>query len=250
MINTSKTPAVSLRDVELQYPDGTRALEGIDLDVQEGEFVTLLGPSGCGKSTLLRLAAGLEQATAGDINVKTEKIGFVFQEPALLPWRSVRENIRLFANNHSEPGEESRLVVDDAIELVGLKGFEDAKPHQLSGGMSMRASLARALVGKPELFLFDEPFGALDEFTRERLNDETQKIYAKSRFTGMFVTHSISEALFMGSRVVVMGARPSRIIAEFEVPVDFPRDPEVRYTKSFAELQQQISQSIRREMEQ
>ena len=243
MIN-SPDAVLAFRDVGLRYPNGTVALDGVDLTVARGEFVSLIGPSGCGKSTLLRLAGGLETATAGEVSSDPTHVGFVFQEATLLPWRSVRRNVSLFAELDGMPRTRIDAAVDRALDVVGLRGVEKSKPYQLSGGMAMRVSLARSLVTDPGLFLFDEPFGALDEFTRERLNDEVQRMFVSSGFAGVFVTHSIAEAVFMGSRVVVMGARPGRIVREFEVPFDFPRTPELRYSDEFAALCRDISLAL------
>ncbi|GAA2225850.1 ABC transporter ATP-binding protein [Herbiconiux moechotypicola] len=231
--------------VSMAFPGGTVALDGVDLTVARGEFVALLGPSGCGKSTLLRLASGLETATSGSTRVATRQIGYVFQDATLLPWRTVRQNVALFAELDHLDRAETASRVDDALGRVGLAGFEKHRPHQLSGGMRMRVSLARSLVNQPELFLFDEPFGALDEFTRERLNDDVRALWVRERFTGLFVTHSIPEAVYMATRVVVMGARPGRVIGEFEVPFGDARDEHTRYSPEFAELANAISDCLK-----
>lgn len=238
-------PLVSFDDVSMRYPDGTVALGGVDIAIERGEFVALLGPSGCGKSTLLRLASGLEHSTGGRTIVDTNQIGYVFQDATLLPWRTVRKNVALFAELDGLSAEESDARVDHALEVVGLGSFQKHRPHQLSGGMKMRVSLARSLVNKPELFLFDEPFGALDEFTRERLNDDVRGLFVDEGFTGVFVTHSIPEAIYMATRVVVMGSRPGRVVSEFDVPFGADRGEETRYSAEFATLANEISHSLK-----
>jgi NitT/TauT family transport system ATP-binding protein len=239
---------VAFDDVSMTYPDGTVALHDVDISIASGEFVALLGPSGCGKSTLLRLASGLEHATGGRTTVATDRIGYVFQDATLLPWRTVRKNVALFAELDGLSASESQARVDHALEVVGLTSFAGHRPHQLSGGMRMRVSLARSLVNRPELFLFDEPFGALDEFTRERLNDDVRDLYVREGFTGLFVTHSIPEAVYMATRVIVMGARPGRVVGEFEVPFGTHRGEETRYSAEFAALANEISHCLKEAM--
>jgi NitT/TauT family transport system ATP-binding protein len=238
-------PLLDFRDVAMQFSNGTVALSGVDLTVRPGEFVTVVGPSGCGKSTLLRIASGLETASAGTAEVTTTRIGYVFQDATLLPWRDVESNVELLAELNGRPQQERAAKAAAAIELVGLGGFEKHLPKQLSGGMRMRTSLARSLTLDPELFLFDEPFGALDEITRERLNDELIRLFAEQQFGGLFITHSVTEAVYLSTRVVVMSGRPGRIVDVFEVPFDLPRDPDIRYTGEFAELVGKVSHALR-----
>ena len=218
--------ALQFDNVGMTFPDGTQALENVSLSVTPGEFVTVVGPSGCGKSTLLRIASGLETQTQGSCAVDRDSIGYVFQDATLLPWRSVQRNIELLAELHGETK-------------------ADKYPRQLSGGMRMRASLARSLVMKPRVFLFDEPFGALDEITRERLNDELLGLFQREGFAGLFITHSIAEAVYMSTRVLVMSPRPGRITASFDIPFAYPRDHDLRYSPEFAELCGQVSHALR-----
>ncbi len=242
---TATSTLLDFENVEMTFPDGTVALRGVDLKVEPGEFVTVVGPSGCGKSTLLRIVSGLETASEGTAGVSTSRIGYVFQDATLLPWRTVQANVELLAELQWETIASRRAKAKEAIELVGLGGFENHLPRQLSGGMRMRTSLARSLTLEPELFLFDEPFGALDEITRERLNDELLKLFAEKRFGGLFITHSVSEAVYLSTRVIVMSGRPGRIVDEFEVPFDMPRDPDIRFTAEFAELTGKVSHALR-----
>ena len=238
-------PLLTFNGVTKRFPDGTTALDGVELQVPAGEFVSVIGPSGCGKSTLLRVASSLTQATGGTVEVRTTKIGYVFQDATLLPWRTVKGNVELFAELRGLPKGERRRRADDAIKLVGLSDFADHRPRALSGGMRMRVSLARSLTLEPELFLFDEPFGALDEITRERLNDELLQLYLTQRFTALFVTHSVAEAVFMSTRVVVMSARPGRILADFAVPFGYPRSPRLRFEERYVRLASQVSARLR-----
>ena len=237
--------ALQFDNVGMTFPDGTQALENVSLSVTPGEFVTVVGPSGCGKSTLLRIASGLETQTQGSCAVDRDSIGYVFQDATLLPWRSVQRNIELLAELHGEAKAECQRRAQEAISLVGLDGFADKYPRQLSGGMRMRASLARSLVMKPRVFLFDEPFGALDEITRERLNDESLGLFQREGFAGLFITHSIAEAVYMSTRVLVMSPRPGRITASFDIPFAYPRDHDLRYSPEFAELCGQVSHALR-----
>jgi NitT/TauT family transport system ATP-binding protein len=237
--------ALSFEDVSMVFPDGTRALDDINLTVSPGEFVTVVGPSGCGKSTLLRIASNLEQNTSGTCSIDRNSIGYVFQDATLMPWRTVRKNVELIAELHGIDKAKRAALADEAISLVGLNGFEEKYPRQLSGGMKMRASLARSLVLHPKVFLFDEPFGALDEITRERLNDELLNLFQLAGFAGLFITHSIAEAVYMSTKVLVMSARPGRIVASFDIPFAFPRTHDLRYQPEFAELCGQISHALR-----
>jgi len=241
----TSTEPLSFEHVGMTFPDGTEAIRDVSLSVRKGEFVTIVGPSGCGKSTLLKLASGLLEPTAGTIKVDRDRLGYVFQDATLLPWRTVSHNIELLAELHDIPADERRRLTSEAIELVGLQGFEDHYPKSLSGGMKMRASLARTLTLKPPVFLFDEPFGAVDEITRERLNEETQRLFQLEQFAGLFITHSISEAVFMSTRVLVMSNRPGRIIASFDVPFEFPRHPDLRFEPEFAHLCGLVSHELR-----
>lgn len=231
--------------VGLTYADGTPALADIDLELERGELVSIVGPSGCGKSTLLRVAAGLLEASSGTVEAERERLGYVFQDATLLPWRTVAGNVELLAELHGYPKQQRQELARAAIELVGLTGFERHHPRRLSGGMRMRTSLARSLTLDPVLFLFDEPFGALDEITRERLNDELIRLFLARRFAGLFVTHSIQEAVFLSTRVVVMSARPGRIVAEIPVELSYPREPELRYSAQFASVAREVSSALR-----
>jgi NitT/TauT family transport system ATP-binding protein len=231
--------------VSMVFPDGTEALRDVSLSLAPGEFVTIVGPSGCGKSTLLRIASGLEQCTGGSVAIDRSSLGYVFQDATLLPWRTVRRNVALLAELQRMPKPRLNEVVGEAIQLVGLGGFEDKYPRQLSGGMRMRASVARSLVLDPTVFLFDEPFGALDEITRERLNDELIGLFRKVGFAALFITHSITEAVFLSTRVMVMSARPGRLIGDFAVPFPYPRSHDLRYEPAFAELCGDVSHALR-----
>jgi NitT/TauT family transport system ATP-binding protein len=242
---TTTAAALAFQDVSMVYPDGTHALQATTFDVRPGEFVTVVGPSGCGKSTLLRIASGLNPPTTGRVDVDRNGLGYVFQDSTLLQWRNVRRNVELLAELRGVSKADRAARARDAISLVGLEGFEDKYPRQLSGGMKMRASLARSLVLDPGVFLFDEPFGALDEITRERLNDELLTLFAARRFAALFITHSIYEAVFLSTRVLVMSARPGRIVGDFVVPFDYPRRPDLRFEPDFAELTGQVSHALR-----
>jgi NitT/TauT family transport system ATP-binding protein len=227
------------------YPDGTHALQETTFDVHPGEFVTVVGPSGCGKSTLLKVASGLNKPTTGKVEVDRDKLGYVFQDATLLQWRTVQRNVELLAELKGIDKATRQARAAETIKMVGLSGFETKYPKQLSGGMKMRASLARTLVLDPKVFLFDEPFGAVDEITRERLNDEVITLFGRERFAGLFITHSISEAVFLSTRVLVMSARPGRIVAEFDIPFDYPRSPELRFEPEFARIAGEISHELR-----
>jgi NitT/TauT family transport system ATP-binding protein len=239
------TTSLAFEGVGMTFPDGTEALRDVSFRLGRGEFVTVVGPSGCGKSTLLRIASGLSACTAGSVQVDRTHLGYVFQDATLLPWRTVQTNVELFAELHGVPKQERRALAAEAIALVGLNGFERHVPRRLSGGMRMRVSLARSLTRKPSVFLFDEPFGALDEITRERLNDELLRLFLSENFAGLFITHSVSEAVFLSTRVLVMSPRPGRIVADVAVPFGYPRAPELRFQPAFAALAGEVSASLR-----
>jgi NitT/TauT family transport system ATP-binding protein len=241
--------AVSLRGVTKVYDNGVMALGPLDLGVRKGEFVSLLGPSGCGKSTALRLIAGLNAPTSGTVGVAGQAragqaIGFVFQEPTLMPWASVRENVRLPLKLAHAPAVEANARVNDALIKVGLAEFADAYPRELSGGMKMRVSLARALVTDPDILLMDEPFAALDEITRFRLNNDLLALWRDLRKTVIFVTHSVFESVYLSQRVIVMTPRPGRIHAEFRIDAPEPRTEEFRTSADYAGYCRRVSQAL------
>lgn len=236
---------LSMQGIRKSFASDSAAINGFNLAISAGEFVSLLGPSGCGKSTVLRIAAGLDRPTAGACDVRTSNIGFVFQDATLLPWLNVKRNVDLLLDLHDVPKLEKDRRTAEIISVVGLDGSEHKYPRQLSGGMRMRASLARSLVTAPDLFLFDEPFGALDELTRERLNDELLGLYASTRFAALFVTHSIAEAVYLSSRVAVMTPQPGSISKIFEIPFEYPRTHTLRYTPDFASVCGDISRAMR-----
>jgi NitT/TauT family transport system ATP-binding protein len=244
---SDRAGAVSLRfeDVSMTFPDGTKALEDVSFEVRRGEFVTIVGPSGCGKSTVLRIASGLISGATGTIHLPDTNLGYVFQDATLLPWRTVQKNVELFCELHDVPKAERATRAKSAIDLVGLTGFEGSYPRRLSGGMRMRASLARSLTLDPKLFFFDEPFGALDEITRERLNEELLRLFLHERFAALFITHSIYEAVYLSTRVLVMSSRPGRIVAEYDIPFPYPRTEDLRFDPAFATLSGEVSRALR-----
>src|SRR6266436_7095367 len=244
--------AVSLRGVTKVYDSGVMALGPLDLDVGKGEFVSLLGPSGCGKSTALRLIAGLSAPTSGTVNVShrseeargRHSIGFVFQEPTLMPWTTVRENVRLPLKLARAPAVEADARVGEALAQVGLAEFADAYPRELSGGMKMRVSLARALVTDPDILLMDEPFAALDEITRFRLNNDLLSLWRDLRKTVIFVTHSVFESVYLSQRVIVMTQRPGRLGAEIGIDAPEPRGEDFRTSAQYAQLCREVSNAL------
>lgn len=233
---------LSIRNVGHVYEDGTRALTETSLDLAPGEVVAVVGPSGCGKSTLLRIVAGLAQPTTGSIHAPASRTGVVFQQPTLLPWRTVRRNVALPLDLRGARDDES---VDSALRDVGLADAHDKLPRQLSGGMQMRAAVARALVDSPELLLLDEPFAAVDEMLRERLNDLFLHLRNARGFSAIFVTHSIAEAVFVSDRVAVMSPRPGHFTEIVDVPFGRLRDATLRYAPEFASICGRVGALVR-----
>lgn len=243
--------AVRLRGVTKVYESGVAALGPINLAIAKGEFVSLLGPSGCGKSTALRLIAGLVAPSAGTVDVAAssgmhpgDRVGFVFQEPTLMPWTSVRDNVGLPLKLARVPAGQARPRIDAALAQVGLADFADAFPRELSGGMKMRASLARALVTRPDILLMDEPFAALDEITRFRLNNDLLDLWRSLNMTVVFVTHSVFESVYLSQRVLVMTARPGRLSAEIMIDAEVPRDDSFRASPAYADFCRRVSDAL------
>ena len=244
--------AVSFAAVTKVYDNGVSALGPLDLDVKRGEFVSLLGPSGCGKSTALRLIAGLTAPSSGTVSVSHRasearaghSIGFVFQEPTLMPWASVRDNVRLPLRLGHVPAAESDRRIGEALAQVGLTEFTEAYPRELSGGMKMRVSLARALVTNPDILLMDEPFAALDEITRFRLNNDLLEVWRKLHMTIIFVTHSVFESVYLSQRVIAMSQRPGRINAEFRIDTPEPRVEEFRMSARYGAYCREVSGAL------
>ena len=241
---------VRLRDVDKVYANGVVALRHLDLDVGEGEFLSLLGPSGCGKSTVLRLVAGLGEVSGGRIEwpsgngrvgLPRGDIGFVFQEPTLMPWATVFKNVLLPLKLRGVAPHESEARVSEAIGMVGLDGFERAYPRQLSGGMKMRVSIARALVTRPRLLLMDEPFASLDEITRFKLDNDLLALWARQRWTVVFVTHSVYESVYLSTRIAVMTARPGRTASEVAIQAPALRDEAFRTSTVYNDYCRQVS---------
>jgi len=247
---------LELRSASLRYDQSPWILRDVSLQVRQGEFVSLLGPSGCGKSSLLRLAAGLVEPSSGAVFVRGQPacqyrqaqhgIALVFQEPRLLPWRNVAQNIALPLELLHAPRAEQQRLVQASLGLIGLRAADAGKyPRMLSGGMRMRVALARALVTEPKVLLLDEPFAALDDLLRQQLNEELLRIWRQRGTTNVFVTHNISEAVFLSQRVVIMQGHPGRIQAEIEVPFDYPRSHALRATAEFASLAGKVSGILR-----
>jgi NitT/TauT family transport system ATP-binding protein len=249
---TQLSPAlVSLREITKIFSNGVTALAGFDLDVFPGEFVSLLGPSGCGKSTVLRLIADLAQPTDGSVTWPGStdddhrgEIGFVFQDPTLMPWANVADNAWLPLRLRGVSKRDARDRIAESLALVGLSDFAKAYPRELSGGMRMRASIARALSLKPRLLLMDEPFAALDEIARFRLNDDLLRLQGDLHCTIVFVTHSVYESAYLSSRIAVMSSRPGRVVADIRGEAPGPRSKEFRTSARYAELCAQISQVL------
>lgn len=237
---------ISLKDVRKVYrtrKEEFEAIQSITMDVQSGELVSIVGPSGCGKSTLLKILAGLHPHDGGEVRIGSEAepfdpsrdIGMVFQQPLLLKWRRIRENVLLPAEILGLPMKAARERANDLLEMVGLAGFEQNYPYELSGGMQQRAAIARALIHDPKLILMDEPFGALDALTRERMNLELLRIWQESRKTILFVTHGISEAVFLGSHVAVMTSGPARLAEHMAIDLPEDRDLSIKTSEKFGE---------------
>ncbi|HEY1309837.1 MAG TPA: ABC transporter ATP-binding protein [Pseudolabrys sp.] len=238
------TPIVSLRDVGKTFESGIVALDDFSLDVNAGEFVSLLGPSGCGKSTALRMVAGLSTASIGTVELPEGNIGFVFQDPTLMPWADVAANARLPLKLSGADAAQSNEAVARALARVGLADFAKAYPRELSGGMKMRASIARALVTEPALLLMDEPFAALDEITRFKLNNDLLKLWQELRRTVVFVTHSVFESVYLSQRIVVMTSRPGRVFADIPIDAPYPRDERFRTSAEFAGHCRVVSEAL------
>jgi len=253
---TASLAAVEVRNASLVYQTAdtpVQALSNIDLRIGEGEFVSLIGPSGCGKTTLLRVIADLEHITEGNVRVNgvsphearlARAYGYVFQAPALFPWRTVLGNVMLPLQIQGGDKAQNRSTAMAHLERVGLKGFEGKYPWQLSGGMQQRVSIARALAFEPKILMMDEPFGALDEITRDRLNEQLQQLWQRERRTVVFVTHSIAEAVYLSTRIVVMSPRPGRIVKVIESPLPDERHLGLRDTQAFVDVAHAVREAL------
>ena len=245
-------PFAEFRDVTKRFGDGPLILDRLSLSVEIGDFVSLIGPSGCGKSTLLRIIAGLIPATSGTLTIAgltpadtQANLAYVFQEPTLLPWLTTAANVELAQKLRGVPRAESIATRHRVLELVQLSDKADAYPRQLSGGQKMRVSIARALSLAPKLLLLDEPFGALDEMTRERLNEELLAIRAQQSWTTFFVTHSVAEAVFLSNRIVILSANPGRVHGEIPIDLPYPRTADTRVSRSYQDRVAEVSSALR-----
>lgn len=250
-------PEIEIAGVSKRYGNAHAILESIDLVVAKQEFISIIGPSGCGKSTILKLIAGLAVQTSGTIRVDgmtpqnaRETISFVFQDATLLPWRTVKENIGLGLELEGVPNDRREKEIAALLDLVGLKNVAKAYPCELSGGMKMRVSIARALATNPRLMLLDEPFAALDEMSRDRLNEEILRLRAEQNWTAVFVTHSVSEAVFLSDRIVVLAPNPGRIYAEFRVELSTPRTSAIRNSQEYDAIVSRVSHTLRETLRQ
>ena len=252
---TSSRPLVSIRNVSKQFANGTLAIRGVDLDLRDGEFVSLLGPSGCGKSTLLRIIAGLGSPSAGTVEWPSGSshagpeplLGFVFQDPTLMPWSNALKNVMLPMTLAGVSHREAEPRAAEMLALVGLKGFEKSYPRELSGGMKMRVSIARALVTHPKILLMDEPFAALDEQTRLLLGDKVLQIQQQLKQTTLLITHNITEAVQLSDRIVVMTYRPGKVKRVVEISLPRPRSSEIVSSEAFGRYVAQIWSDLREE---
>ena len=241
---------LALQAVDKRYDNGTVALQGVNLAIGEREFVSLLGPSGCGKSTALKMIAGLSPVTAGRIDSSdatadhAKDISFVFQEPTLMPWAKVFDNVWLPLRLKGVSRAAAQPLVDEALAKVGLSQFAQVYPRELSGGMKMRVSIARATITQPRLLLMDEPFAALDEMTGFKLNNDTLTLWQAKQFTTIFVTHSVYESVYLSNRIIVMAARPGRVIADIAIDEPYPRSDAFRSTPRYAQWCVQVSQAL------
>jgi NitT/TauT family transport system ATP-binding protein len=241
----------SMRGVDKIFASGVTAVSGLNLEVREGEFLSLLGPSGCGKSTVLRLLAGLASPTNGSIDWRggRPELGFVFQDPTLMPWSNVFSNVWLPLRFRGVSRADAQKRIDEALDRVGLTGFANAYPRELSGGMKMRVSIARALVMRPAMLLMDEPFAALDEITRTKLNDDLVALKCSLGATVVFVTHSVYESVALSTRIIVMAPRPGRVVAEISIDSPLPRDEEFRLSALYADRCRETSLALHQAME-
>jgi NitT/TauT family transport system ATP-binding protein len=246
-------PFLILQSIGKTFASGVTALDRVNLTVNEGDFMSLLGPSGCGKSTALRIIAGLSSPTSGVVDwrgppLEQNDIGFVFQEPTLLPWASVYDNVWLPLRLRGVSRKQAEPQIAEVLERVHLTGFENAVPRELSGGMKMRVSIARGLVTRPRMLLMDEPFAALDEITRFKLNNDLLELWQERRFTVLFVTHSVFESVFLSNRITVMAAHPGRVFEELTIDAPYPRDAAFRTSAHYAELCRNTSDTLSRAM--
>ncbi len=243
---------VTFENATKRFGSGQAVLTDVTLDARQGDFVSIIGPSGCGKSTLLRLIAGLTPLSEGQLNVggrpviqEASDLAFVFQEPTLLPWLTVRRNVEVMLRLRHTPANKRRALSDQILSLVGLDSFAAHYPRQLSGGQKMRVSIARALTLQPSLLLLDEPFGALDEMTRDRLNEELLAIRERQHWTAFFVTHSVAEAVFLSNRIIILAANPGRIAHEVSVNLPYPRTAETRLAADYLQRVADVSRLLR-----
>jgi NitT/TauT family transport system ATP-binding protein len=250
--NNKVVPEIELQDVTKRYRNAAVAVESVSLAVERGEFVTFLGPSGCGKSTLLKLVSGLSPVSEGTVRVngKTpenarDMVSFIFQDATLLPWRTVEQNVGLGMELEHAARLDRKQRVAQMLDLVSLSHVAKRYPRQLSGGMKMRASIARALVSRPRILLMDEPFAALDEMTRDRLNEELLRLYTEQKWTVLFVTHSVAEAVFLSTRIVILAAHPGRLAHEIKLDLPWPRTVETRESQAFEEQITHASRLLR-----
>jgi len=255
----SQAPLLSLQQIGKTFSNGTVALQGMNMDIEQGSFVSLLGPSGCGKSTVLKIIAGLGNLTTGRVNWPDSKvdnhgrpdheISFVFQEPTLMQWATVFENVWLPLRLKGMSRQAAKDQVNEALDMVGLSEFPASYPRELSGGMKMRVSIARALVTRPKLLLMDEPFAALDEITRFKLNNDLLHLWERFNWTVIFVTHSVFESAYLSSRIVVMAARPGRVVGDIDVDAPYPRDDDFRTSSAYNDYCREASEALHAAMQ-